>query len=151
MSEQGEFGTSWDASEQGDQLQPDDTLEPSDLDDPLDEGYAPPDRWSAAEGFGNTAAEAEQGESLEMRLAEEEPDPNAVFADAQPESEWDGTEDLADGEVGDARAGRLTSEDGGYGTGAVDDESDLLASDVGIDGAGASAEEAAVHVVDDPL
>jgi hypothetical protein len=44
------------------------------------------------------------------------------------------------GEVGDARAGRLAEEE--------DYESDLYAEDVGIDGAGAGAEEAAVHLVD---
>jgi hypothetical protein len=31
-----------------------------------------------------------------------------------------------------------------------DDESDLIAGDVGIDGGAASAEEAAMHVVDEP-
>jgi hypothetical protein len=47
--------------------------------------------------------------------------------------------------VGDRRAGRLVAPDEGVD---VDDESDLLASDVGIDGSAASAEEAAVHVID---
>jgi hypothetical protein len=50
-----------------------------------------------------------------------------------------------DGEVGDARAGRLVEPDAG---GAGDTEKDLVASDVGIDGGAAGAEEAAVHVVD---
>ena len=44
------------------------------------------------------------------------------------------------------RAGRLVDEDEGLGP---DLEKDLVAEDVGIDGAGASAEEAAVHVIDD--
>jgi hypothetical protein len=52
-----------------------------------------------------------------------------------------------EGEVGDERAGRLVAEDEGV---AEDTEKDLVADDVGIDGAGASAEEAAVHMVDEP-
>ena len=55
------------------------------------------------------------------------------------------TEDVG-GEVGTERAGRLVDEDEGLGP---DVEKDLVAEDVGIDGAGASAEEAAVHVIDD--
>lgn len=42
--------------------------------DPLDEGLAPPDHWSPAERFGTTAAEARAGETLDMLLAEEEPE-----------------------------------------------------------------------------
>ena len=49
-------------------------------------------------------------------------------------------------EVGGVRAGRLV----GVGSdGSRDTEKDLLAGDVGIDGAGASAEEAAMHVIDE--
>ena len=58
----------------------------------------------------------------------------------------DGPEAL-DG-AGAERAGRLVDPDQGAGS---DTEKDLIASDVGIDGAGASAEEAAVHVVEDDL
>ncbi|WP_220096646.1 DUF5709 domain-containing protein [Mycolicibacterium doricum] len=50
------------------------------------------------------------------------------------------------GEVGGPRAGRLVAPDQGFGE---DDEADLVATDVGIDGGGASAEEAAVHVIDE--
>ena len=50
------------------------------------------------------------------------------------------------GEVGDRRAGRLVAED--YGVGE-DTEQDMVAEDVGISGAGASAEEAAMHVIDE--
>ena len=46
----------------------------------------------------------------------------------------------------DPRAGRLVAEDEGA---HADDEEDLIARDVGIDGGAASAEEAAVHVVED--
>ena len=51
-----------------------------------------------------------------------------------------------DQEVGAERAGRLVSPDEGAHS---DDEKDLVGEDVGIDGAAASAEEAAVHIVED--
>ena len=51
-----------------------------------------------------------------------------------------------DDQVGERRAGRLVAPDEGW---VRDDDPEAWASDVGIDGAGASAEEAAVHVVDD--
>src|SRR6478672_8830259 len=109
------------------------------LDEPLDEGYSPPEKWSVAEGYGNTPYEEEVGESLDQRLAQEEPEPDPY------EQAADEDEELS-GEVGTARAGRLVDEDEGLGP---DEEKDLVAEDVGIDGAGASAEEAAVHVVED--
>ena len=46
----------------------------------------------------------------------------------------------------DPRAGRLVAEDEGA---HPDEEADLVARDAGIDGGGATAEEAAIHVVDD--
>jgi Family of unknown function (DUF5709) len=119
------------------QLQEDDTLVDRGVDDVLDEGYSPPEKWSAAEGFGNTAYEEETGETLDQRLAQEEPDPDPY---AEDDSENVG------GEIGSARAGRLVDEDEGLGP---DNEKDMIADDVGIDGAGASAEEAAVHIIDE--
>ena len=59
-------------------------------------------------------------------------------------SDTDG--ELLDDEVGDARAGRLVDSDDG---GNEDTDDELWARDEGIDGAAASAEEAAVHVVRD--
>ena len=123
------------ASEQLDQLQQEDTLVDRGVDDVLDEGYSPPEKWSPAERFGNTPFEEATGESLEQRLAQEE-----------PESTIDDGEFLDDGEVGSARAGRLVDPNEGIGE---DEDSEMVGSDVGIDGAGASAEEAAVHIVDD--
>jgi hypothetical protein len=117
--------------DEDDQLQPEDTLDDRGVDDVLDEGIVPPDDWSAAEGFGNTPEEEREGETLDQRLKQEEPEPD-------PDG-WD-EEDLDDGEVGDARSGRLV---------ASDDADDRFVQDVGIDGAGASAEEAAMHVVDE--
>jgi hypothetical protein len=106
------------------------------LKEPLDEGYSPPERWSAAQGYGNTEAEADQGESLDQRLRQEMPDedPDAPIG-----------EDVG-GEVGRERGGRLVEDDAGARS---DSDSELYAVDVGIDGAGASAEEAAVHVIED--
>jgi hypothetical protein len=114
------------------------------LDDPLEEGWNPPERWSVAEGYGNTPLEEELGETLDQRIAQEipEPDPYAV-AEAEADDPDAGE---SDPEVGDRRAGRLVDPDQGLGE---DEESDLVADDVGIDGAAASAEEAAVHVIDD--
>ena len=110
-----------------------------DLDDPMDRGYSPPEKWSTGQGYGNTPLEEELGESLDQRLAQEEPD---VPADAV-----DGAIDEADEdrEVGDERSGRLVQPDQGLGE---DVEPAEVAEDVGIDGAAASAEEAAMHTVD---
>lgn len=105
-------------------------------DETLDSGYSPPESYRG-EGFGTTADEALQGESLDERLRQEEPD-------TDPYAETG--EDVDDGEVGTERAGRLVAPDEGIGE---DTESDLVGEDVGIDGAAASAEEAAVHVVEE--
>lgn len=109
------------------------------LAEPLDEGYSPPEKWSAAQGFGNTPLEEEVGETLDQRLAQEVPEPDPYVAAATE------TEDV-EGEVGDERAGRLVAPDEGVRT---DVEKDVVAEDIGIDGAGSSAEEAAVHVIPD--
>ena len=122
-----------------DQLQPEDTLVDRGVDDSLDEGYSAPERWSPAEGYGNTAYEELQGETLEQRMAQEVPEPDP-YAAAAEEGENVG------GEVGGERSGRLVAEDEGV---AEDVEKDLVADDVGIDGAGAGAEEAAVHTIDE--
>ena len=121
------------------QLQAEDTLVDRGVEDTLDEGYTAPEKWSAGEGFGNTPYEELGGETLEQRIAQEEPEPDP-YELAATEGENVG------GEVGDARSGRLVAEDEGL---TEDTEADLVAEDVGIDGAGASAEEAAVHVIDE--
>ncbi|MFD0304419.1 DUF5709 domain-containing protein [Streptomyces sp. NPDC127119] len=109
----------------------------------LDEGYSPPERPWAVEHTGVTAAEAQRGETLDERLAEEVPDIGVPEGDDLGDSE-DTDGELVDDEVGDVRAGRLLAPD--EGTHEVT-ESDLFASDRGLDGAGASAEEAAMHVI----
>lgn len=70
-----------DEAEQLDQLETDRTLANTSVDDPLDEGYTAPDHWSAAEGFGNTAEEQAEGESLDQKLAEERPEPDPYAPD----------------------------------------------------------------------
>ncbi|HEU5485974.1 MAG TPA: DUF5709 domain-containing protein [Microlunatus sp.] len=114
-----------------DQLQPLDNLDSRGVDDFLDEGYSPPERPSHVTRYGDDR------ETLDERLAEEEPE--VWQAD-------DSGEYVDDGEVGDQRAGRLVDPNGGIGE---DTDSELVGEDVGIDGAGASAEEAAVHVIPD--
>lgn len=113
--------------------------------DPYDEGWSPPERPLGVEHRGTTASEQHQGESLDERLAEEIPDDDAAA--------WDGIGDLRggdgealDGQVGDARAGRLVAldADGDYDSGRY-----ATAVDVGIEGGAASAEEAAIHLVPD--
>ena len=152
--------TRHESSELGDYevLDASDTLDGSPGDDPLDRGVIPPQRESTALRYGSTAAEEEAGESLDQRLAEEEPDTVPEIDDEEPEDidgeDTDGDEDAADEDVDglllddgpDPRAGRLVAEDEGAHPRA---DADLVARDVGIDGAAASAEEAAVHVVDE--
>jgi len=133
-----------------------DTLDGAPGDDPLDRGVIPPERWSAGMRFGSTAEEQAEGESLDQQLAEEEPDTPFDADDADDERPGDiaGDEDAADEDVDglllddgpDPRAGRLVAEDEGA---HPDAEADLVARDVGVDGAAATAEEAAVHVVDE--
>ena len=151
--------------------------------EPLDEGYSPPDRWSSGQRFGNTAFEEETGETLDQRLAQEEPevdpyewrrngdrdqgrrvggfraghllayDPGLGEAIVERDPRTDeiarpeaGQEPSWGRQVGGRRAGRLLGYDAGPG---MPGEKDVVAWDVGIDGAGASAEEAAVHLIDD--
>jgi hypothetical protein len=78
-----------------------------------------------------------RGETFEQRLAQEEPD---IDPYAVPPEYVDGPE------VGRDRAGRLVAPDEGS---HFDLEEELVAADVGIDGGAASAEEAAIHVVED--
>ncbi|GLY67828.1 DUF5709 domain-containing protein [Amycolatopsis taiwanensis] len=131
------------------QLDAADTLDTRGPEDPLDEGYSPPERPWAVGDWGVTASEVAQGEGLDARLARELPDALADNPD-----DGDGIGDAAgtdgepyDDEVGYARSGRLVAFDEGD---IRHTEEELVAHDVGIDGAAASAEEAAVHVIEDP-
>ena len=115
------------------QLQPEDTLEQGGVEDVLDEGIVTREKWGPGQGFGNTATEQHEGETLEQRIRQEEPD-------YDPDKDtW--TEDVIDDDqVGDQRSGRLV---------ASSDDDDRFVQDVGIDGAAATAEEAAMHVIEE--
>ena len=140
-----------------------DTLSGAPGDDPLDRGVVPPERWSAGVRFGDTANEQSEGESLDQLLAEEEPDDTLELTEDELDDDEEDEEDIeesdADDDAGDEevdglllddgpdpRAGRLVAEDEGA---HPDEEEDLVATDVGIDGGGATAEEAAMHVVEE--
>lgn len=125
-------------------LDVEDTLDERGVVDALDEGYTPPERPWATEGWGTTAREEIERESLDGRLAREIPEPVDSDGDDLGDSE-DTDGELLDREVGDQRAGRLIASDDGV---QGDDDEELYASDIGIDGGVASAEEAAVHIVD---
>ncbi|MEP7055236.1 MAG: DUF5709 domain-containing protein [Actinomycetota bacterium] len=90
----------------------------------------PPDQPLAVSDFGTTAREEVEGESLDGRLAREVPD--ATPTSPSP--------------VDEGLTGRLVdTDDGAY----EDIDPDMVAYDAGADGGGASAEEAAMHVLPD--
>jgi hypothetical protein len=144
-------------------LEPDDTLETDDLsDDPLDTGIEPPDRYGASNWYGITEPEARRGESLDQLLAEEEPDPNSTVAfglgpeggrGGESDDDVDFQQELEDevGEFGDGGpvVDDRWSEGPGPRSGRLAKDGRLAATDVGPDAYGASAEEAAVHVIDE--
>lgn len=128
-----------DESEQLDQLQPDDSLIDRGVDDVLDEGYIAPDGWSPAQGFGNTAAEMARGETIEMRVKQEIPEREPSDEDWNPMHE--------PRQVGSIRAGRLVDARGGFP--GADTDAEVFGFDVGRAGGAASAEEAAMHIIDE--
>jgi hypothetical protein len=113
-----------------DQVDPSESLTGDNTQDPLDAGYNVPDRPSHS-WRGDTVAEERAGESLDQHLAEEEPE---VWADD--------TDDVEP----EQRAGRLVAPDEGA---HPREEKDEVATDVGRAGYAASAEEAAVYIVDE--
>jgi hypothetical protein len=176
------------------------TLDDNEVLDPIDEddntndptasvydtSWVPDDRPSHRTDFGDTLTEMREGESLDRRLAEDEPDlleqelgdpvdqilgqrrdteddPNveedrdarlATEADDDPAvraalAEAGGDTDVPAAEFAEQqpRAGRLVEPDEGLES---DTEKDMIAYDAGISGAGASAEEAAMHITDQP-
>jgi hypothetical protein len=176
------------------------TLDDNEVLDPIDEddntqdptasvydtSWVPNDRPDKRTDFGTTLTEMREGETLDQRLAEDEPDvlekelgdpvdqilgrrtdteddPNveedpdarlATEADDDPETARLLAEAGGDLDVPapsfdeeEPRAGRLVEPDEGLES---DTEKDMIAYDAGISGAGASAEEAAVHITDQP-
>lgn len=117
-----------DVDSESDLLEPEDTLVDRGVGDVLDEGYSPPEKPSDF---------YDGHESLDGRLARE------VVEEAEADGDGIGDTTDTDGEpydeeVGTERAGRLVG---------ADADAYLYARDVGIDGAAASAEEAAVHTI----
>ncbi|QRY62605.1 hypothetical protein JVX90_19965 [Gordonia sp. PDNC005] len=123
MSSRDDFDGEYDLDE-SDQLQPEDTLDDAEVGDILDRGYSPPDY----------APGNHEHETLDSRLAEEEPDLAANDDDADPDYP-------EQAECGNSRAGRIVASD-------IAGDSDVFGRDAGVDGAGASAEEAAMHIID---
>ncbi|MFH9954212.1 DUF5709 domain-containing protein [Streptomyces roseolus] len=123
-----------------DPLDPDNALATDPTDDLSAPGYSPPDRPRGVTRHGTTQREQREGESLDERLRQEEPE--------SPPPTGDGIGDLPGGEgepvdeeAGATRAGRLAPE--AAWSGHVDR---AVARDVGPDDGTASAEEAAMHV-----
>jgi hypothetical protein len=129
---------------ESDQLEPADTLADRGVADVLDEGYSPAERPWVGDGWGTTAREEAEGESLDARLARELPDGDEGDEGDGLGDSSDTDGELYDNEVGESRSGRLVAADEG---GVPDADEELYAVDIGIDGGGAAAEEAAVHVV----
>ena len=144
MTDRDEVDDNWTGAEEDTGLlDSSDTLEDDPAGEPLDVGYEPADRWSGANRFGTTPAEEAQGESLDERLSEEEPD----FGANDDDADTDEDELTRRGYDEDPRSGRLVAEDEGLGQ---DEDDQAFGEDVGIDYGAASAEEAAIHTVDDP-
>jgi hypothetical protein len=113
------------------QLPGEDTLaEPTD-DTMLEEGYSPPDH-PRPNRFGETAWEQAHGETLTQRLEEEEPEVWEDRAPADPNLTPDG-------------AGQLVEDDDAVAAGGTD----AFAIETGSTAGTVSAEEGALHVVDD--
>ena len=100
----------------------------------------PHDTGIAVDEFGTTAAEQRDGESLDGRIAREEPD--VLAAVDQPADESAGSDTPFDERAGQG-VGRLVEPDEGA---RGDTEADLVAGDVGTDLGGYSAEESAMHL-----
>jgi len=114
-----------------DQLELSDTLMGSDSAEPLDEGWSPRDR----PGRHRLETEQEQyaGDSIDERHDQEEPEV------------WESDEIGAGGREPD-RVGRLSA---GLADATGRSSASVYAADEGLSGGAASAEEAAVHVIDE--
>jgi Family of unknown function (DUF5709) len=107
--------------------------------DVQDDVVVPSDHATYVNAYGTTDLEAELGEPLGMRLAEEEPD---ILS--QIDAPWtEGDDDGPYPSDPEERVGRLVAEDEGAHS---DEDADLFADDVGTDSGGFSAEERAMHI-----
>jgi Family of unknown function (DUF5709) len=123
-------------------IEPGDSLDSDDLRaDVLDTGVDAGEGYVASTRWGTTWDEEHRGESLDQLLSQEE-------KDVAGDDEWTDEETPRDDDRAPfARAGRLVASDEGV---RADVDNDLVAFDAGVDGGGASAEEAAMHLTDDP-
>ncbi len=103
----------------------------------LDEGISPPEKYRGVTAKGVTAREELEGETLDERMRQEEPE---VWEQPDEVEDDDDVDFPAGRQVGTERTGRLL---------AAGDDDDRFAEDEGIDGAGASAEEAAMHTIEE--
>ncbi|MEU0132915.1 DUF5709 domain-containing protein [Streptomyces sp. NPDC006296] len=127
-----------------DELDPENVIDEPDLDATLDTGYSPPEKPLGVTQYGTTAEEQREGESLDRRLAREVPEDDPLLVEEAHEAPEDNGPEEDD--AGDARAGRLAVTDEEPGAAR---NNRTLGHDVGIDGGGASAEEAALHIQED--
>jgi hypothetical protein len=123
-----------------------DAVDERTYDDTLDEGYSPPEKPLGVTKRGTTAAEQHEGETLDDRLSQEVPDVSAEPVGDGVGDTPDSDGEPVDPEAGTNRAGRLVAPDEGA---HPDTTKESVATDLGIDGGAAGAEEAAVHVVED--
>ena len=130
-----------------DQLRPEDSLIDRGTEDILDEGYSPPEQ-PYGRGVLSDRRKASMSGLRERRARNPlsrignplDTDEQQRSDEAEREIEFPQRR-----EVGRVRAGRLIAPDRGFGE---DTEAELVAEDVGISGGAASAEEAAIHIID---
>jgi hypothetical protein len=112
-----------------DQLPSEDTLMDRGVEDLLDEGYTVPLR-PRSNHYGETPWEEAHRETIDQRIGQEEPE----VWESRPTPERE-----------EFRAGRLIQDDDAVEAGGTDG----FAIDAGISGGAASAEEAAVHLIEE--
>jgi hypothetical protein len=110
--------------------------------DPQDDMPVPGDKPVAVNDFGTTAWEEQHGEPLDQRLQREEPDLDGTTA---PDTS-DGA-DMPYPTDHEERVGRIVETDEGA---REDDEATVIATDVGTDLGGFTAEERAMHIEPGP-
>ena len=116
---------------------------------------APPERWSAGMRFGSTADEQEAGESLDQLLAEEEPDPALDLDEKTTSASEEATTRTRpmSTSTGSCSTTALTLGQAGWWPRTREPirtrRPIWSRATPAIDGGAASAEEAAVHVVED--
>lgn len=126
-------------------LEPEESLDSEQTGIDLDEGYSPPESPQELRAWGITAREARTHESLTRRLARELPDITDQWDGDGIGDSADSDGEPIDDQVGGVRAGRLVA----FDVDPTDSATDYLAYDIGVDGGAASAEEAAIHIIDE--